>query len=136
MRGSSGRLPWTGSATLDVGGKVEWSAMRDINGSAVLTPSLGSLGTGAPDSGEEARMQQIRELLHGDLKRQHEARIAALELRIHEMQTGIIHQLDALSARLDALSVEVGNVRREHLDELARGFQDMGDRVRRLVSRE
>lgn len=110
--------------------------MRDMSGTMGMMSGVGSLTSAAGDSGEEARMEQIRELLHGDLKRQHEARIAALELRIQEMQTGVVSQLEALSARLDALSVEVGNVRREHLDELARGFQDMGDRVRRLVSRE
>lgn len=88
------------------------------------------------DAGEEARMEQIRELLHGDLKRQHDARIAALELRIRELETGLFSQLDALQARLEALSGEMANVRREHLDELARGFDDMGQRVRRLVSRE
>lgn len=110
--------------------------MRDISGTIGMMPGAGSLASVAGDGTEEARMEQIRELLHGDLKRQHEARIAALELRIHEMQTGIVSQLEGLSARLDALSVEVGNVRREHLDELARGFQDMGDRVRRLVTRD
>ena len=88
------------------------------------------------EPGEEARMEQIRELLHGDLKRQHDARIAALELRIRELETSIFSQLDALQARLDALSGEMANVRREHLDELARGFDDMGQRVRRLTSRE
>ena len=81
-------------------------------------------------------MEQIRELLHGELKREHEARIVALELRIRELETGVFNQLDALQARLEALSGEVANVRREHLDELARGFVDMGERVRRLTSRE
>ena len=81
-------------------------------------------------------MEQIRELLHGELKREHEARIVALELRIRELETGVFNQLDALQARLEALSGEVANVRRVHLDELARGFVDMGERVRRLTSRE
>lgn len=88
------------------------------------------------DAGEDARMEQIRELLHGDLKRQHEARITALEQRVRELETGIFAQLDALNARLESLSADVMNVRREHLDELARGFVDMGDRVRRLTIRD
>lgn len=77
-------------------------------------------------------MEQIRELLHGEMKRMHEARIAALELRIRELETGIFNQLDAMQARLEALGGDMQSMRREHLDELARGFIDMGDRVRRL----
>lgn len=81
-------------------------------------------------------MEQIRELLHGELKRAHEGRIAALETRIRELETGIFNQLDALHARVESLSADMLNVRREQLDELARGFVDMGERVRRLTARE
>lgn len=93
-------------------------------------------GPAAVDASDEARMEQIRELLHGELKREHEARIAALEQRIRELETGIFNQLDALHARVEALSADMLNVRREQLDELARGFVDMGERVRRLTVRE
>ena len=103
--------------------------------------SLGELngaasGLAGADASDEARMEQIRELLHGELKREHEARIAALEERIRELETGIFHQLDALHARVEALSADMLNVRREQLDELARGFVDMGERVRRLTVRD
>ena len=106
-------------------------APGECNGSTVATTD--SL-TGA-DASDEARMEQIRELLHGELKRQHEARISLLEQRILELETGIFNQLDALHARLEALSADMLNVRREQLDELARGFVDMGERVRRLTGR-
>ena len=102
-----------------------------------LSEYNGAAGSHAPaDANDEARMEQIRELLHGELKREHEARIAALELRIRELETGIFNQLDALHARVEALSADMVNVRREQLDELARGFVDMGERVRRLTARE
>ena len=93
-------------------------------------------GAAGGDANDEARMEQIRELLHGELKRHHEARITALEQRVRELEAGIFSQLDALNARLETLSADVMNVRREHLDELARGFVDMGDRVRRLTVRD
>ena len=116
------------------------SYTRDYPGSLAGQPgglptSTAAKGLGA-DANDEARMEQIRELLHGEMKRHHEARIAALELRIRELETGIFNQLDAMQARLDTLSSEMMNVRREHLDELARGFVDMGERVRRLTTRE
>ncbi len=88
------------------------------------------------DASDEARMEQIRELLHGELKREYEGRITVLEQRIRDLETGIFNQLDALHARVEALSADMLNVRREQLDELARGFVDMGERVRRLTARE
>ena len=118
-------------------------SMREFSGppgGALGDPAGAKGGTGnavtASDATDEARMDQIRELLHGEMKREHDARIAALEARIRELETGIFNQLDALHARLEQLSGEVMNVRREHLDELARGFADMGDRVRRLTARD
>jgi hypothetical protein len=93
-------------------------------------------GAASADASDEARMEQIRELLHGELKREHEARISVLEARIRELETGIFNQLDALHARVEALSADMLNVRREQLDELARGFVDMGERVRRLTVRD
>lgn len=106
----------------------------NVHATRDYSDSLGALAGG--EATDEARMEQIRELLHGDLKRQHEARIVALEQRIRELETGLFNQLDTLQARLDALSSEMMNVRREQLDELARGFVDMGERVRRLTTRD
>jgi hypothetical protein len=123
-------------------------SMRDFNGppGGTLGVSLGdnvdatrgANASNAPpgDATDHARMDQIRELLHGEMKREHDARIAVLEARVSELETGIFNQLDALHARLETLSGEMMNVRREHLDELARGFADMGDRVRRLTARD
>jgi hypothetical protein len=121
---------------------------RDFNGplNGPIGDTLGAASGGAStvngsagaasDATDEARMDQIRELLHGEMKRQHEDRIAVLEARVRELESGIFNQLDALHVRLEALSGEMMNVRREHLDELARGFADMGDRVRRLTVRD
>ena len=84
------------------------------------------------DLGDETKMEQIREILHGELKRQHEARIAALELRIRELEGGIYPRLEAIQTRLEALTGEIANERRSHFDELARSIMDLGERVRRL----
>jgi hypothetical protein len=102
----------------------------------LTSTAVASVGLAAGDINDETRMEQIRELLHGELKRHHDARILALETRMRELETGIFNQLDALHTRLDALSGDMMNVRREQLDELARGFVDMGERVRRLTAKD
>jgi hypothetical protein len=84
------------------------------------------------DMTDEAKMDQIRELLHGELKRQHESRIAALEQRVRDLESGVSVQLDALRTRLDALTGQLESERRTQFDELARSILDMGERVRRL----
>lgn len=87
---------------------------------------------GALDS-DENKMDQIRELLHGEMKRQHEARIATLELRIRELEMGLFRRLDALQARLDAMSGELTSERRTHFEELAHSIMDLGERVKRIT---
>lgn len=85
-------------------------------------------GTEVPDE----KMDQVRELLFGDHHRQAEARFQILETRIRELELSLHRRLDALQARLDALGAEVDANQRTAYDEIARGIEEFGQRVRRI----
>jgi len=97
------------------------------------TTPLDKLRNGAAhgDIGDE-KMEQIRELLYGDIRRRQEARLGALEARLREMELRVERRLDALEARMAALSGEVTGERRTAFDQLAQGIADLGERVKRL----
>ena len=69
----------------------------------------------------DQQMDQIRELLFGEMKREMDARLARMETRI-----------GALEARLDAMAGEIENDRRSAFDVLARGITDLGDQIKRI----
>jgi SMC interacting uncharacterized protein involved in chromosome segregation len=81
----------------------------------------------------DERMDQIRELLFGDLQRETDERMAQLEGRIRELETVLNRRLDALQARLDAMAGEVSSSQRTAFDELSHGVQELGERIRRLA---
>lgn len=98
--------------------------------------SLDQLRTGpGPRDGQDEKMDQIRDLLIGDIVRQTDRRMAALEARINELETSVGSRLAALHARLEAMAGEVGAERRTSFDELARSVLDLGERIRK-ISRE
>ena len=83
------------------------------------------------DAGDE-KMEQVRNLLFGEYQRRTDARLAALEQRVREMEAMLERRLDAIDARLEGLSGEIDANQRSALEEIARGMQDLGDRVRRI----
>jgi len=70
----------------------------------------------------DAQMEQVRELLVGDIQRRADARLEALEARVREFE-----------ARLEALSAEQTASRRSAFDELARNVTELGERIRQLA---
>jgi uncharacterized protein YlxW (UPF0749 family) len=70
----------------------------------------------------DAQMEQIRELLVGDILRRADARVEALEARVRELE-----------GRLEALGAEQTASRRSAFDELARGVAELGERIRHLA---
>jgi hypothetical protein len=64
-------------------------------------------------------MEQIRELLVGDILRRTGARIQALEARVRELE-----------ARLEAQATEQTAGRRSAFEELSRNVADLADRIR------
>ena len=96
--------------------------------------SLAELRNGAAgrDATDDARMDQIRELLFGDFKRENDARMALLEARVREIEQALHRRVDLLQTRLDALVGETGAQRRQAHEELSRGLVELSDRIRRL----
>ncbi|MCB1520873.1 MAG: hypothetical protein KDJ37_09900 [Hyphomicrobiaceae bacterium] len=84
---------------------------------------------------QDEKMEQIRDLLVGDLLRRTDQRLDALDARIGDLETSIGSRLSALHARLEALAGEVGADRRATFDELAQSVLELGDRIRK-ISRE
>jgi len=70
----------------------------------------------------DAQMEQIRELLVGDVQRRADARVEALEARVHDLE-----------ARLEALNTEQTASRRSAFEELARGVAELGERIKNLA---
>ena len=94
---------------------------------------IGDTSSGAaPRDPADEKMEQIRDLLFGEFQRHSEVRIAQLEMRIRDLESGVQRRLDALQARLDALAGESQAERRSAFDDLARGVQELGERIRQI----
>ena len=80
----------------------------------------------------DEKMNQVRELLIGDFARASEARIAALEGRIRDLETGIGERLSALDHRIGVLTADHTADRQAAFDELGKSVRDLGERIRQL----
>jgi len=80
----------------------------------------------------DEQMEQIRELLVGNLLRHSEARIAALEARLKELEGELGRGLDLLAARIEALGTEMTAERHRTFEELSRSVGELGERIRNL----
>lgn len=89
-------------------------------------------GGAAPRDAADDKLEQIRDLLHGEFKRENDARIALLEARLREQEIAFTRRLDAIQARLDAMTGEMSAERRQSFDELSRSVMELGDRIRRI----
>lgn len=88
--------------------------------------------SGAARETSDPQMDQIRELLVGDIVRQGEARLATLELRIRNLESVVTARLDELSARIDALAGATDDKHRAAFEELARGVAALSDSIGRV----
>ena len=89
-------------------------------------------GASAQREGSDDRMEQIREPLIGEHFRQHEARLAAVESRLRDLEGLVFRRVDALSARIEALAGETGADRRASFDDLSRMVLELSESIRRL----
>lgn len=78
------------------------------------------------------KMEQIRELLFGEFKRDSDARLALVEARVRELEAGIHRKLDAIQSRLEQLSVEMKSDRNASFEELSHSVVDLAERIRRI----
>lgn len=81
------------------------------------------------------RMEQIRELLYGEFKRDSDARLALLEARVRELESGMHRKLDVIQARLESLATEIKGQRSQSFEDLAAGVDQLGQRIRDLSQR-
>lgn len=93
----------------------------DTHNGAAVSLSLG-----------DERMDQVRELLFGDYKRQCEQQIAALEARLEVMQEGFLRRFEELDARIAALSADTRSSHKAAFADLARNVGELGERIRAM----
>jgi DNA anti-recombination protein RmuC len=100
---------------------------------AMNATSLGELrnGAAAPEATDD-KLEQIRDLLHGEFRRDHDTRLRALETRVSDLEGDLLRKLEVLQARVEALASENANERRSSFDELSRSIFELGDRIRRI----
>lgn len=99
--------------------------------------SLGELRNGAaPAEATDDKIEQIRDLLYGEFKRDHDVRLNTLESRVKELEGDLQRKLEAIQARLEALASENAAERRSSFDELSRSIFELGDRIRRISHHE
>ena len=94
------------------------------NGNGSASFGLGYRGTmrDLPRDGSDEQMDQIRDLLFGEMRRTWDARLQALETR-----------LGTLESKLEALSYDVTTERRAEMAILAEGVDELGRHIRRLT---
>ena len=99
--------------------------------------SLGELRNGAaPAEATDDKIEQIRDLLYGEFKRDHEVRLKALESRVKELEGDLQRKLEVIQTRIEALASENAAERRSSFDELSRSIFELGDRIRRISHHE
>ena len=86
----------------------------------------------APEEAVDDKLEQIRDLLYGEFKRDHDTRLKNLEAQVKELEAGLHRKLDAIQARVEALATEHSTERRTSFDELSRSIFELGDRIRRI----
>lgn len=89
---------------------------------------------GVPGFDYDDKMQQIRELLFGEFKRDHDARLALIEARVREVEQGMHRRLDAIQASIETLSRDVSADRKGSMEKLAQSISELGESVRRIAA--
>jgi polyhydroxyalkanoate synthesis regulator phasin len=87
---------------------------------------------GASDEAVDDKLEQIRELLYGEFKRDHDSRLKNLEAQVKELEASLHRKLDAIQTRIEAMVSENATERRTSFDELSRSIFELGDRIRRI----
>ena len=90
------------------------------NGSPSLNGHLGGFDDDRVRSDDQ--LDQVRDLLFGELRHRWDARLSALETR-----------LETLESKFDALSHQLTDERRQEMASLAEGVDELGRHIRRLT---
>lgn len=85
---------------------------------------------------QDERLTQVRELLMGDHARDMESRMIALSARLDalemSMMQSMMHQLDAMAAKIETLAAGADSERRQAFGELARHVEMLSDGIRSI----
>lgn len=100
--------------------------------SASYHPELRN-GTTGPRDPLEDKMEQIRELLFGEFKRDSDARIALIEARVRELEIGLHRKLDTIQAQIEALGGDIRTGRAATFDELSSSVSELAQRISRIA---
>ena len=96
-------------------------------------PSLNDLRNAFPARElSDEKMNQVRDLLFGDVMRANDARMATLETRVRDLETGMGQRLTLLHQRIEALAADHTTDRQAAFVELAKYVLEMGDKIRAL----
>ena len=86
----------------------------------------------AASQSADVEMEQIRELLVGEILRRSDTRIDRIEARLQELEAEIARGLDALSARIEAVGAETAAGQHAAFEKLSQGVVELGERIRGL----
>jgi hypothetical protein len=89
-------------------------------------------GKAAGPQSTDVEMEQIRELLVGEILRRSDARIDKLEARLKDLEGEITRGLDALSARIGSVGAETAAEQQAAFEKLSQGVVELGERIRSL----
>lgn len=81
---------------------------------------------------QDERLDKLRELLLGDHARETEASLAAIAARLDSLEASVSNQLDALSARIEAMAGSLEADRRASFLELSKNVEGLAERIRAL----
>ena len=98
----------------------------------VTTPAELWAGSGARSLSDE-KMDQVRDLLFGDFRRQSDMQLAAMDARLRELEAVLSRRLADLEARLEALSSRSTEERRGAFEELSHNVSELGQRIREIA---
>jgi hypothetical protein len=82
------------------------------------------------------RMEQVRELLFGEQRRQLEWQISTLESRLRDIEISLLRRIEELEARFDAMVQHDAQARSAAFDELSRGIGELSTRIRGIARSE
>lgn len=81
----------------------------------------------------DEKMEQVRELLFGEYRRQSDLQLAAMDARLREMEAVLNRRIDELQAKVEALASRSTEERRGAFEELSRNVTELGQRIRDIA---
>jgi hypothetical protein len=102
-------------------------------GPKMNAPSLNDLRNAVPSRElADEKMNQVRDLLIGDFVRLTDVRLAAVETRMRDMETGFGQRLQVLHQRIEALAADTSIDRRAAFEELSKSVLELSGRIHTL----